>query len=92
MTFAITNQVGANVIDAVRETFSDASRTMLIKKEGSIHFDLAAANRFILEEAGVKKIEDSAICTLEKPSEWFSHRGEAGNTGRFGVLMALKPQ
>ena len=85
-------QVGAEVTEAVHTAFGEYSKLMLMENEGHQHFDLAAANRFVLEEAGVKNIEDSAICTLENTSDWFSHRGEAGNTGRFAVLMALNLQ
>jgi copper oxidase (laccase) domain-containing protein len=38
---------------------------------------------------GVSHIEVSGICTACNLDDWFSHRGEEGDTGRFGVLMAL---
>ena len=82
-------QVGENVINDVNAAFGVHANNMLIENGGGVHFDLAAANRFVLQRAGVKKIEDSGLCTFEHPSDWFSHRGEKGQTGRFAVLMAL---
>ena len=34
--------------------------------------------------------KSSGICTACHLEDWFSHRGEAGKTGRFGALLALK--
>lgn len=54
-------------------------------------FDLAAANRWLLERAGVPagQIEESGICTRCNGGEWFSHRGQGPETGRFGAFIAL---
>jgi copper oxidase (laccase) domain-containing protein len=42
-----------------------------------------------LEECGVRQIELAGICTACHQEDWYSHRGEKGQTGRFGVLMGL---
>ncbi len=57
--------------------------------ENRIRIDLWKANRILLEEQGVKKIETAEICTVCHKDEWFSHRGDHGKTGRFGVLITL---
>jgi copper oxidase (laccase) domain-containing protein len=43
----------------------------------------------ILEECGVRQIELAGLCTVCHREDWYSHRGEKGRTGRFGVLMGL---
>jgi hypothetical protein len=53
------------------------------------HFDLWAANRLALEEAGVRQVEVAGECTVEDARRWFSHRGEGGRTGRFAALIAV---
>ena len=54
-------------------------------------FDLARANRRLLERAGVPpdQIEDAALCTACHVAAYFSHRAEAGRAGRFAAIIAL---
>lgn len=56
-------------------------------------FDLAAANAYLLRQAGLRAdhIEASGICTRCGGEEWFSHRGQGPATGRFGAIITLKP-
>jgi polyphenol oxidase len=61
----------------------------LLSQNGEVQFDLWAANRLILEEAGLRRIEGSGLCTACHLEDWYSHRAECGKTGRFGVLMGL---
>lgn len=84
-------QVGQDVIDAVRETFPGSSEGLLLRQNnGAVHMDLWAANRLLLEEEGVMQIESARICTSCRRTEFFSHRGDRGRTGRFGVFMAIE--
>jgi YfiH family protein len=55
------------------------------------HFDLAWANRLLLERAGVRpdRIEDAAICTSCAVDHYPSHRAERGKAGRFAALIAM---
>ena len=55
----------------------------------SPHLDLWKANKMLLEQAGVRHIENPCICTACNLEDWYSHRGESGKTGRYGVLIAL---
>ena len=54
-------------------------------------FDLVGANTFLLHAAGVplEQIERSGICTRCGGEDWFSHRGQGPQTGRFGAIIAL---
>jgi hypothetical protein len=82
-------EVGTEVVTEVQAAFGEGG-DLLPRYGESTHFDLVAANRRLLEEAGVRNIEDAELCTFENQQDWFSHRGSGGKTGRFGVLLALK--
>ena len=82
-------QVGPEVVAEAQTAFSQADE-LLPHFGDSTHFDLKAANRRLLQEAGVRNIEDAGLCTFDNQQDWFSHRGSGGKTGRFGVLLALK--
>lgn len=82
-------QIGADVILQVMEKYGDESESLLKSHNGKIHFDLWKANRLLLEQAGVGKIESAEICTACHTDDWFSHRAEKGRTGRFGALISL---
>jgi YfiH family protein len=54
--------------------------------------DLAAVNRAILAEAGVRpdRIDDLGLCTCCRNDLFFSHRAEKGRTGRMMNFISLK--
>jgi YfiH family protein len=54
-------------------------------------FDLARANRRLLERAGIPagQIEDAEICTSCHVADYPSHRAEHGQAGRFAAMIAL---
>jgi polyphenol oxidase len=81
--------VGEDVITKIKQSFGIDAPSLLISSNGAVKFDMWAANRLILEEAGLRRIETSGLCTACSISDWYSHRAEAGKTGRFGVLMGL---
>jgi YfiH family protein len=81
--------VGEEVIQQVQNAFGERAATFLTHQNGQANLDLWLANRMILEECGVEKIEVSGLCTACNLEDWYSHRGERGKTGRFGALIAL---
>jgi hypothetical protein len=84
-------EVGPEVIAAAADTFTDSAS--LFQPNGKIqhaYFDMAEANRRQLAGAGVKHIIQSDLCTACRTDEFFSHRAENGQTGRFGVMMGLR--
>jgi YfiH family protein len=83
-------EVGPDVVTQVKESFGADVSGLITDHDGHTHFDLWAANRLLLERAGVRHIEISNICTACATTDWFSHRTEKGRTGRFGVMFALK--
>lgn len=82
-------EVGPEVVEAVRRAFGDADE-LLIARNGRMHFDLWAANARVLRETGVEQIEVAGLCTACRTGHFFSHRAEAGKTGRFGAVIAWR--
>jgi YfiH family protein len=53
--------------------------------------DLPEVARRLLREQGVERIETSGLCTSCEPALFFSHRRDAGRTGRQAGLVWLEP-
>jgi YfiH family protein len=81
--------VGQNVIEQAQVTFGADAPALLPNYGEATHFDLWAANRLILEKAGVRQIEIAGLCTACHTDDWYSHRAEQGKTGRFGMILHL---
>jgi hypothetical protein len=86
--------VGEEVVERVRAAFGPDAEMLLKRQDGSggesaVQFDLWSANRLLLQEAGVRNVEISEICTACHLEDWYSHRAEKGRTGRFGALIGL---
>ena len=82
-------QVGAEVADAARDALSPFLRP---DGTGAWLFDLWAANRFLLREAGVpdRNIHVAGVPTGPDPGLFFSDR-TARPCGRFAALARLRP-
>ena len=83
-------QVGEEVVRA----FMDAGFPESISypdDEGRFRLDIAAANRWILRQAGVppENIWTSDWCTYSDPTRFYSHRRDAGKTGRHWAAIRL---
>lgn len=83
-------EVGPEVIGQTRAAFGTAWPKLLLEVNGRTHLDLWAANAEALREVGVTQIEVSGVCTATRTDDFFSHRGEQGQTGRFGALIGLQ--
>jgi polyphenol oxidase len=83
-------EVGADVAEQFRRTpgWSDCVRA----DRNGYRIDLAGANRASLQRCGVlpHNVEMSGYCTACRLDIFFSHRGEQGNTGRFGLFAGLR--
>jgi hypothetical protein len=84
-------EVGQDVLEQVESAFGKRAQELISPRENgqASHLDLWAANAIALEDAGVRSIEQSMICTSCNKHEFFSHRAESGKTGRFGALIVL---
>ena len=54
--------------------------------------DLTEVARRLLREAGVEQVEAAGLCTSCNPELFFSHRRDAGATGRQGGVAWLRPE
>jgi polyphenol oxidase len=81
--------VGEEVVRMVKSAYGNETIRLISERDGIYNFNLWEANRLLLESFGIQDIKVSNICTACNLDDWYSHRGEGGNTGRFGVLMAL---
>ena len=82
-------EVGQDVLEQVAAAFSGETDRLVERRNDRLYLDLWAANRLQLQEAGVKHVEVAGLCTACHTDDWFSHRAEKGQTGRFGALLAL---
>jgi YfiH family protein len=81
--------IGDEVEHRVKMVFGSDAEQVLVMNKGNKHFDLWQANRLLLERVGVSQVVNSGICTACNVGDWFSHRQENGQTGRFGAFIAL---
>lgn len=82
-------QVGEDVIEKVKIAFGGQAEELLINLNGRTYLNLWRANGILLQHAGVNSIEVSGLCTACDTNRWYSHRAEAGKTGRFGAFISL---
>lgn len=83
--------VREDVASQVRAALPFADRVLQPTGPESYVLDLPQANRELLIAAGVPQgaIVLSGLCTACHTDEFYSHRAEAGQTGRFGAIIGL---
>lgn len=83
-------EVGEDVAREIAE--SALGREVIIPREPRPHADLSAAVRAQLEARGVERenVDDVGGCTLSEPARFFSHRRDAGRTGRHLSAIAAR--
>jgi YfiH family protein len=86
-------RVGDDVLAAWEGQAGGQAETALHALDGQPTFDLAAANAWLLRRARLvpDRIEVSGICTRCDGDDWFSHRGQGADTGRFAAIIAIEP-
>lgn len=77
-------EVGREVLDA----FSGLGESVAAGPT----LDLAEVARRLLRRAGVERVESAGICTGCEVGLFFSHRRDAGRTGRQGGLVWIDPE
>jgi YfiH family protein len=83
-------EVGPDVVAAVERIAGAGTDLLRRPPDGVVHLDLPGAVRWQLQRSGVRRIEDSGLCTHCRTDEFFSHRAEHGHTGRFAAVVALQ--
>ena len=81
-------EVGLDVAEKIQTAVRDAVVLPHPNSEKR-YVDLWRAAQSQLNECGVREVQISALCTASNTHEWFSHRAEKGQTGRFGTLIQL---
>jgi len=83
-------RVGEDVAELAQAYFGEGAGVIWRNPaDGKPHLDLWRANQLDLQRCGVTNIKLMPICTYEHTNDFYSHRAEAGRTGRFGVLISL---
>ena len=84
-------EVGAEVIEAFKERFTDADSLLTPTREGHARIDLHLANFNQLVASGVaaERIHRAPLCTMCRNDLFFSYRREKWLHGRVGRLMAV---
>ncbi len=85
-------EVGNDVISAWHESDITGLGTAVIERPNGYHFDLWAANRLVLVQAGVpdQQIECSARCVRCEHERYFSYRAarQIGSTPGRNLMVA----
>lgn len=88
--FEIGDEVAqaARAVNAASVLKANATRSAAQLLEAKPHLDLRALLRHDLQSAGVREEHTEAMphCPRCDTAKWFSHRGENGKTGRFGLV------
>ena len=86
-------EVGDEVIAGWREVAGDSANESIEVGPRRWHLDLPKANRWLLMRAGIspEHIDDQALCTRCNGDQWFSHRGQGPETGRFAAMVGIAP-
>lgn len=84
-------EVGPEVISAGEAALTNAGNLFTPNgRPNHARFDMWAANRQQLRQAGVGEILESQLCTACRTDLFYSHRAEQGKTGRYGVIIGLR--
>jgi len=83
-------EVGEDVVDATCASFGANAGSLLRRRRGRTVLDLWEANRQQVAALGVRHIAVSGVCTACQVRDYYSHRAEAGRTGRFAAVIGFR--
>ena len=85
-------EVEASMRDELKKSYAWAEEAFRNGFHGKWHLDMEEVNARQVMEKGVKpeNLIRPGICTIENLDLFYSHRAEAGKTGRFATLVMLK--
>lgn len=85
-------EVDQRIIDQVKTATKEWEEAVKAQATGRFLLDLPKLNRLILQEAGItdNQMTLSGWCTSCHPERFFSHRKEAGKTGRMASFIGWK--
>ena len=85
-------ETDADVPDAMRETMGRDVERFIEPRGAKFFIDLQGINRMRLQEAGVRQVTDSGLCTKCRSDEFWSHRATGGKRGGLAAFLAVKPK
>jgi len=85
-------EVGAEVAQAFSAALPELSPALLHRDGRRLYLDLWQANHRQLLAAGVGQVYNMELCTACHRDLFFSHRGDGGRTGRFGVVLGYRAE
>ncbi len=84
-------EIGPEVIEAISASQTYPDRLFSPSPNaGKAYLNLWEANAQQLRDAGVNQIEVAELCTACHKDIFFSHRGDKGQSGRFGAFIMLE--
>ncbi len=83
-------EVGEDVAAATRAAFGGEADALLRRRGGRMTLDLWEGNRRQVASLGVRDIIVSSVCTACQVHDYYSHRAEAGRTGRFAAVIGFR--
>ena len=88
---AVGPGIGACCFEVGEEVASQFPERCVADDGAKPHVDLAAALEGQLADCGVRMVMTARLCTHCEVERFFSHRAEAGRTGRMLSVVGLKP-
>lgn len=82
-------EVGPEVVEQISASL-DGKAPFRQGNGDRLYLDLWTAVQRQLEESGVGQVKVAELCTACHTDDWFSHRAEKGQTGRFGIAIGLE--
>ncbi|MGB9578221.1 MAG: peptidoglycan editing factor PgeF, partial [Halothiobacillaceae bacterium] len=83
-------EVGAEVVQVFTAALPETASSLLRRDGRRVYLDLWQANHQQLLAAGVGQVYNMKLCTACHRDLFFSHRGDGGRTGRFGVVIGYR--
>lgn len=83
-------EVGTEVIQSFTTALPEMASSLLRRDGPRVYLDLWRANRQQLLAAGVGQVYNMELCTACRRDLFFSHRGDGGRTGRFGIVIGYR--
>lgn len=84
-------EVGDEVVAALVSVGLERERVSQAGSRGRDHAKLGAAARDLLAAAGVTRVDDVGLCTIDDP-RFFSHRRDGAGTGRQAGVIVRVPE
>ena len=83
-------ETGEDVPDALRELLGREAEAFIEPRGEKFYVDLKGANAKILQNAGVKHVEQSCSCTACRPDRFWSHRKVGLQRGSLAAIIVCK--